>query len=171
MIDECGGIQWPLPEGSSPQEKERHLLEDGIYYHPDGKAKFLFEDIVDVPEKTTDKYPFILLTGRGSVAQWHTLTRTDKASILKRMSPEESYIEINPFDAKKLKIMPDEWLIVSSKRGEARARAQVSDTVQPGQVFMPMHYYQTNALTFPAFDPYSRQPSYKYAAVNIRRAK
>jgi len=39
--------------------------------------------------------------------------------------------------------------------------------VNSGTVFMPMHYYETNILTFPSFDPYSRQPSYKYAIVNV----
>jgi anaerobic selenocysteine-containing dehydrogenase len=32
-----------------------------------------------------------------------------------------------------------------------------------------MHYAGTNELTYPAFDPYSRQPSYKYCAVRIER--
>jgi anaerobic selenocysteine-containing dehydrogenase len=41
--------------------------------------------------------------------------------------------------------------------------------VKPGQVFVPMHYAAMNRLTFPAFDPYSRQPSYKHCAVRIRR--
>ena len=171
MIGEYEGIQWPFPENSISPERERRLFEDGLYYHSDGKARFIFEDIVGVPEKISDEYPFILLTGRGSIAQWHTLTRTGKASILKRMSPEEPYIEINPRDAEKLKTAANEWLIVSSRRGEATARAKVSENIQPGQVFMPMHYYQTNILTFPAFDTYSRQPSFKYAAVNIRRVE
>ena len=36
---------------------------------------------------------------------------------------------------------------------------------------MPMHYETTNQLTFAAFDPYSRQPSYKACAVNMTRAQ
>lgn len=63
-----------------------------------------------------------------------------------------------------------ERLIVSSKRGEARARAKITENIQAGQVFMPMHYEQTNDLTVSSFDPYSRQPSYKYAAVSIKEA-
>jgi assimilatory nitrate reductase catalytic subunit len=42
--------------------------------------------------------------------------------------------------------------------------------VQPGQVFMPMHYATTNRLTHAAFDPYSRQPAYKACAVRVDRA-
>src|SRR5438876_376743 len=39
-----------------------------------------------------------------------------------------------------------------------------------GRVFIPMHYAATNRLTHADFDPYSRQPSYKNAAVEIRRS-
>ena len=38
----------------------------------------------------------------------------------------------------------------------------------PGQVFVPMHFARTNQLTDAVFDPYSRQPSYKWAAVEVR---
>ena len=49
-----------------------------------------------------------------------------------------------------------------------RARAFVTATVAPGQVFVPMHFARTNQLTDAVFDPYSRQPSYKWAAVEVR---
>jgi assimilatory nitrate reductase catalytic subunit len=42
--------------------------------------------------------------------------------------------------------------------------------VKSGQVFMPMHFSSVNRLTFPAFDPQSRQPSYKACAVRVERA-
>jgi assimilatory nitrate reductase catalytic subunit len=47
----------------------------------------------------------------------------------------------------------------------------VTPTVQPGQVFIPMHYDATNQLTHAHFDPYSKQPSYKDCAVRVRRAE
>jgi assimilatory nitrate reductase catalytic subunit len=59
--------------------------------------------------------------------------------------------------------------MVSSQRATIRARAFVTNNVQPGQVFMPMHYETMNRLTFPAFDTYSRQPAYKACAVKITR--
>ncbi len=49
------------------------------------------------------------------------------------------------------------------------ARAQVVSTVAPGAVFVPMHDPRTNLLTFPAFDPHSRQPADKHAAVEVGR--
>ena len=45
-----------------------------------------------------------------------------------------------------------------------------SPTVKAGQVFIPMHYAETNRLTHADFDPYSRQPSYKNGAVEVRRS-
>jgi assimilatory nitrate reductase catalytic subunit len=61
--------------------------------------------------------------------------------------------------------------MISSRRGSLTAKAFLTPTVQPGQVFLPMHYRSVNQLTFPAFDPYSRQPSYKACAVRIQAKK
>jgi predicted molibdopterin-dependent oxidoreductase YjgC len=168
MIEESGGIQWPFTP-NTVVNKERRLFADGLFFYPDGKARFIFENIVEPPEMPNQEYPYILITGRGSIAQWHTLTRTDKAPILKKMSPDPNYVEINQQDAAKLGIVSGEPVLVSSKRGESRARAKISANIQPGQIFMPMHYAQTNNLTLASFDPYSRQPSFKHAAVKITR--
>ncbi len=167
MIDDAGGVQWPLPEGTSLESHERRLFEDGVFHHLDGKAKFLFESPRPVAEPACAEYPFVLLTGRGTSAQWHTQTRTGKSDVLRQLAPKNVYVEINPFDAERLKIVSNEWVEVASRRGRIRARASVINTVQPGQLFIPMHYAETNRLTFPSFDPYSRQPSYKACAVNL----
>ena len=54
-----------------------------------------------------------------------------------------------------------------SRRGEVKARARVIPSVRSGQIFLPMHYEETNRLTLPSFDPYSFQPSYKMAAARL----
>jgi anaerobic selenocysteine-containing dehydrogenase len=170
MLDSSRGIQWPLRTGEKvvPQS-QRRLFADGKFYHPDGKAKLLFEPPRAVPEPTSKDYPFILLTGRGSSSQWHTQTRTSKSAVLRRLYPNEPYVELSPEDADRLGITPGEWLVVESRRGKFRARAHSTHVVRPGQVFVPMHYDQANQLTFPSFDPYSRQPSYKHCAVRVRK--
>jgi assimilatory nitrate reductase catalytic subunit len=108
-----------------------------------------------------------LLTGRGTSAQWHTQTRTGKSAVLRQLHPEKIYAEINPRDAGRLGIRAQQMIEVRSRRGKLTARAFVTGTVQPGHVFIPMHYVETNRLTFPSFDPYSRQPSYKACAVAV----
>jgi hypothetical protein len=47
-------------------EQQRRLFEDGLFYHPDQKARFLFEAPRDLPEPPDKENPFLLLTGRGT---------------------------------------------------------------------------------------------------------
>lgn len=169
MIDASGGIQWPFSQDATVDSSERRLFEDGRYCHPDGRARFCFEDPRPVGETTSKKYPLILLTGRGSASQWHTETRTGKSPILRSLAAKQPYVEISPVDAEARGIAPEDWVVVFSQRGSMRARAFVTSTVAPGQVFVPMHEVTTNQLTDSSFDPYSRQPSYKHCAVEVRR--
>lgn len=169
MIDSLGGVQWPLPEGVELKDNERRLFADGKFYHPDGKAKFLFEDPQKPLEVPCQEYPVWLLTGRGTSSQWHTQTRTKKSSVLTKLYPKDIYVEINSKDARNLKIEPSEWVWVKSRRGKLKARAVPTYHVQEGQVFISMHYPECNYLTFPSFDPYSRQPSYKACAVKVSK--
>ena len=174
MLDRCGGVQWPwtvadAAHGDKPAV-HRRLFEDGRFYHSDGRARFIFAEPRNVPEPTSPDYPFVLLTGRGSVSQWHTETRTAKSPILQQLSPPPS-VQVSPADAAKLNIRDGHRVEVSSRRGRAEVRAIVTSTVQPGQLFMAMHDLQTNLLTLENVDPESRQPCYKHCAVAIRRVK
>jgi assimilatory nitrate reductase catalytic subunit len=148
---------------------ERRLFEDGLFYRSDGRARFIFEPPRPMPEPPNETFPLVLLTGRGSAAQWHTQTRTAQSAVLRKLYPESIYIEINPADARGLGIGPNEWVLVESQRGRLRAKAFVTQLVQPGSVFVSMHYETANLLTDSVFDPYSRQPSYKACAVRVRR--
>ena len=175
MLDECGGIQWPWPTTEAgnaateahPPPPERRLFEDGRYCHPDGLARFLFEAPRPMAEMPDAEFPFLLLTGRGTSAQWHTGSRTNKSDVLRSLSPSRCYVEVNPQDAAEHGIVPERKVRVRSRRGMLTAVAFVTPNVQPGQVFIPMHYAETNQLTLAAFDPYSRQPSYKACAVQL----
>jgi assimilatory nitrate reductase catalytic subunit len=197
MIEECGGIQWPFVEGGEqraegvapeqiessqssgpqlsalrpppPEPAERRLFENGRFYHADGRARFIFEAPRAMPEPPNQNYPLVLLTGRGSAAQWHTQTRTAKSAVLRKLYPKAIYLELNPADARGLGVAPNDWVLVESQRGRIRAKAFVTPLVQPGHVFLPMHYDLVNQLTDAVFDPYSRQPSYKACAVRVAR--
>jgi anaerobic selenocysteine-containing dehydrogenase len=170
-LDALFGVQWPLPAGSTVEPgSQRRLFEDGQFFTPDGKARFVFGEPRSMPEPTDTAYPLLLLTGRGSSSQWHTQTRTSKSKTLERLSPSEAYVEMNPEDAHAAGVSTKDWVVVASRRGRMRARAFVSHIVQPGQVFIPMHYRDANLLTYPSVDPQSRQPSYKACAVRVTKA-
>lgn len=169
MLDRRNGIQWPFPVDARSDESERRLFAHGRFFHPDGKAWFVWSEPRAMPETPDSQYPFVLLTGRGSAAQWHTQTRTSKSAVLRKLYPPEIYVELNPCDANELKIKPGDWISVASQRGSLRAKAVIVHTMPPRQVFVPMHYATTNLLTDAVFDPYSFQPAYKACAVRLER--
>ncbi|MBX7166279.1 MAG: nitrate reductase [Pirellulales bacterium] len=170
MLASRGGVQWPFPAGTQDERPERRLFGEGRFFTADGRARFLCELPKPLPEQPDDRRPFILLTGRGSAAQWHTQTRTAKSAILRKLYPGELYAEISPQDAGRLAIRTGSQVRIASQRGELLARALVTPAVQPGQVFLPMHYEATNMLTDAVFDPYSHQPAYKACAVAVEAA-
>jgi anaerobic selenocysteine-containing dehydrogenase len=169
LLDRHGGIQWPYAAADADARPERRLFEDGRFYHADGRARFVFDALRPMAELPGGKYPLLLLTGRGSASQWHTQTRTGKSPVLAKLSSPEVYVEINPQDAARLSIEPGDWVTVTSQRGALAAKAVLTQTVRPGQVFVPMHYATSNLLTNSSFDPHSHQPAYKGCAVRIDR--
>src|SRR5678816_1240406 len=107
-----------------------------------------------MPERPRDEYPLLLHAGRGTASQWHTQTRTSKSPVLRKLYPAEIYVEINPTDARRAGIKPNQPVVVESQRGSLVAKAFITWSVRPGQVFIPMHYEATNRLTLAHFDPY-----------------
>lgn len=157
-----------VPPSAIP--RERRLFADGKFFRANGRALFAFDPPRPMPEQPSAEFPFLMLTGRGTSAQWHTGSRTDKSEVLRRLAPRGATVEVHPADAAELGLADGGEALVRSARGEARATVVATATVQRGQVFMPMHDPQVNRLTFPAFDPHSRQPSYKACAVRLEIA-
>jgi assimilatory nitrate reductase catalytic subunit len=165
-LDHAKGIQWPFPAENPDPTPERRLFADGKFPHADGRAKFIFEEPRPLPDPTTSRWPFQLLTGRGSAAQWHTQTRTSKSDVLRRLYPLDPFVEMNPADSENLLLKSGDWVVIESRRGRLKAKCFVTPTIPRGQLFLPMHDAATNRLTDPVFDRESRQPAYKACAVN-----
>ena len=160
----------PIANRQSPiPSPERRLFADGRFFTPSGRAYFHFDAPRPVAEPTDAGYPFTLLTGRGTSAQWHTGSRTDKSDVLRKLAPRACIVEIHPTDAAAHRITAGQSIQLRSRRGTCTANAVITATVQPGHLFVPMHWPDVNKLTFPAFDPHSRQPSYKFCAVTISK--
>jgi len=190
QIDAAGGIQWPYPalddrpempenvrEGIPASlrsevvgdEGHRRLFADGKFFTPDGKAKLLFDPPRPPEEMPDEEYDLVLTTGRGSSAQWHTGTRTEKSAVLRTLSPKRLVLEMNPADVNRLGLVPGGDVLVRSRRGSLVAQLSSTPNIVPGAVFLPMHDRRVNILTFPSFDPHSREPSYKHAAVRVEK--
>jgi assimilatory nitrate reductase catalytic subunit len=88
--------------------------------------------------------------------------------VLAGLAPDRLFVDISPTDAADRGLSTGDEVTVSCRQGEVSAAAFVTNTVAPGQVFLPMHDHHVNVLTSATFDPWSRQPSYKYSAVQVR---
>jgi ferredoxin-nitrate reductase len=143
-----------------------------------GRALLRAAEFVPPREPPGDEYPLRLATGR-RVYHWHTRTKTGRAPQLDAASPDV-WVEVSEEDAKQLGISEDDVCIVESPRGRVEAPARIGG-VRPGVVFVPFHYgywdrdgegehtRAANELTITQWDPVSRQPLFKTAAVRVRR--
>jgi anaerobic selenocysteine-containing dehydrogenase len=170
-IEQHGGVQWPFPAGATNAGETRRLYADGGFRTDDGRARLIPVAWEPFPEQPNDEFPFVLNTGR-TVEHWHTRTKTGKVPILERLSPN-AWVEMNPRDARGLRLKPQDRVDVVSRRGRVRGiELRITETVAPGQIFVPFHYAEANAneVTQSAFDPYSREPNYKQSAARVEKA-
>ena len=171
-LTDSKGIQWPFKEGDVLTDDQRRLYEDGQYYTPSKKAKFMFEQPMENPLKLSEEFPYILNTGRGTVGQWHTQSRTREIPYVNDAVSHQAYIHINEKLAEELEIENQEIIEVSSINGVSRQfMAMISDTVAYDELYAPIHYIETNALTPSLYDPYSKEPSFKSTPVQIKKVK
>jgi assimilatory nitrate reductase catalytic subunit len=93
-------------------------------------------------------------------------------AILERLAPN-AWLEMNPRDARRLRFKAQDRVDVVSRRGRVRGvELRLTETIAPGQLFIPFHYAEWNAnqVTQSAFDPVSREPNYKQSAVRVERS-
>lgn len=163
-----------------------HDLETGAPIDPDqykahdpaGRAILKPANYRPPHEEPDADYPFFLTTGR-VVYHFHTRTKTGRVAELQQAAPEP-WVEINPADAERLGMADGDEVEVASRRGTLRAPARFGD-ILPGHLFVPFHYgywdtegdghhRAANELTISGWDPVSKQPYFKYAAVQVRKA-
>ncbi len=163
-------VQWPY--SSAGVTKER-LFEDKKFYTPSQKARLFPVKGENRSEPLSDDFPFILITGRLR-DQWHTMTKTGRVNKLNQHK-SEPFVQLNPKDAKDKNISEGQLVEILGKRGKVRVRAEITEDVKGGTCFMPMHWGKilqsdlgrANNLTSPLVDPVSKEPDFKYAAVQV----
>ncbi|MGL5379248.1 molybdopterin oxidoreductase family protein, partial [Clostridium sp.] len=170
MLKNSNGVQWPLKEGEKLTSDNRRLFEDNKFFTPSGKVKFMYEDVAENPTLPTKDYPYILNSGRGTVGQWHTQTRTREIPLVEKVSLSNSYVHIHPELAEELGLKENERIRLNSLNGESSEfDVRISSTVKKDHLYAPIHYIEMNALTPSIFDTYSKEPYYKCIAVNIEK--
>lgn len=167
------GIQWPYPEGKEEEnrEEQRRLYSGGQFFTPSKKAQFMFEEVRDNPLPTTEEFPWVLNTGRGSVGQWHTQSRTKEVKFVEDVSVKKAYLYMNPRLAAEHGVGEMDSIRVYSANGQdAVFLVKLTDNVRYGELFAPIHYIECNKLTPSLYDSYSKEPSYKATPVRFEKA-
>ncbi|ANS74228.1 reductase [Paenibacillus yonginensis] len=186
-----GPIQWPCgPHPEHPQRRnpiryrfpqaqtqtQANKQQRLRFPTEHGRAVFWARPYLPPAELPDEDFPFVLNTGRVQ-HQWHTLTKTGKVAKLNKLNPGP-FLEIHPEDARQLRIQEGNLVEIASRRGKALLPAVLTDRVQPGSCFAPIHWNDLygsklaiNEVTLDAVDPVSLQPELKHCAVSLVKAE
>ncbi|MDX2047097.1 MAG: molybdopterin-dependent oxidoreductase [Chitinophagaceae bacterium] len=184
ILKEKRAVQWPYYGEKSKNSKEEHghcgtprLFTDKKFYTVSQKA--IIHSFADAngSEKPDDDFPLILTTGRIR-DQWHTRSKTGKVNKLNQHF-SESFLEIHPEDAAERGIKENDLAEVINKRGQVRVKVKFTEDIKKGVVFLPMHWgkilnsdlNRANNLTNNLVDPLSKEPDFKFSAVEVRLYK
>ncbi|MFA9418177.1 formate dehydrogenase subunit alpha [Natrinema sp. HArc-T2] len=161
------GLQWPCPTDDHPGTPYLYDYEEGNFNFDDGRARFVPADSGQPGEIPDEEYPLTLTSGR-VLYHWHTGQLTRRVEGL-MSHVGESFVEIHPHLADRLEIDDGDYVHVESRRGEIVVRAQLTDRVDAGTLFIPMHFAAgaVNTLTQETFDPQSGIPEYKVTSVRV----
>ena len=168
-VDYCESFGHDLITGGliSPQKYRAN--------NPAGRAMLKPAEYVPPSEEPDQKFPYMLTTGR-LPHHFHTRTKTGRAPGLQAAAPDGA-VQIAVDDAAKLRIKDGDWVRITSRRASIEARAAIGD-IEPGHIFVPFHFgywdnperaRAANELTLYEWDPVSKQPHFKYAAVKLKK--
>ncbi len=160
-LDEQGSIQWPCnvraPDGTQTLHEQTFTR---------GLGRFVVTPYVPSHERTNDKYPLILTTGR-ILSQYNVGAQTRRTRNIAWYA--EDLLEIHSHDAETRGVIDGDWVGVKSRAGETVLRARISDSVQPGVVYTTFHFPESgaNVITTEHSDWATNCPEYKVTAVQI----
>ncbi|WP_255768671.1 molybdopterin oxidoreductase family protein [Pseudarthrobacter sulfonivorans] len=146
---------------------------------PAGRAILRSTAYVPPHEEPDQDYPLRYTTGR-TAYHFHTRTKTARSRPLDAAAPKV-WLEMAADDSAALGIAEGDLVRVTSRRGRLEAPVRITD-IRPGTVFAPFHYgywdtggtpgehpTAANELTLTEWDPVSKQPVFKNAAVRVER--
>jgi assimilatory nitrate reductase catalytic subunit len=167
--DNLQPVQWPVYRDT---RKKPRLFSDGKFFTSNGRARMIAVTPRPPASRCTTEFPFVLNTGRIR-DQWHTLTRSGKSPRLSTHRAEP-LVSIHPDDAIRIGIDNQQFAEITTPHGRVRMRAEISNEVLPGTLFVPMHWNdrfasraRVNALVPANVDPVSGQPESKQSAAAI----
>lgn len=174
VLKEKRSVQWPYKKNETGSGTKR-LFTDKKFYTPSEKAIIHACEDTNCSEQPTPGLPLILTTGRIR-DQWHTRSKTGKVSKLNQHIAH-AFLEMHPDDAAERNIGDNELAEIFNARGNVRVRIKHAPDIKKGVVFLPMHWgkilnsdlNRANNLTQSLVDPVSKEPDFKFSAVEVKR--
>jgi assimilatory nitrate reductase catalytic subunit len=163
------GVFWPCPGLDHPGTPR--LFENGRFHHADGLAHMQVTEWRPAGDPIGPDFPLFLTTGR-VVSHYLSGTQTRRIGPLVEQAPEPR-LEIHPRLAAKYGIADEDWVRVTTRRGDVIVQAMVVRTIRPDTVFLPYHWpgaRSANRLTHRTLDPRSKIPEFKVSACRIEKA-
>ncbi|GHV78089.1 formate dehydrogenase H subunit alpha, selenocysteine-containing [Spirochaetia bacterium] len=169
-LEKLGSIQWPCWDKSMEDKGTMFLHKDGVFATPDGIGILKTSPYHPPAEVESKEYPITLCTVR-EVGHYSVRTMSGNCRTLRNLEDEPGWVEISPEDAADLGIKHEELVRVSSKRGSVITRANVTERVKKGAVYMTYQWWvgACNELTISVLDPSSKTPEYKYCACKVEK--
>ncbi len=160
------GLCWPVPHEDHPGTG---IMFEQNFATPTGKARFAIPRYWPPEEEPDEVYPFLLITGR-RLFHYNCGSMTRRVEGLMELLPEE-LVEMNPRDARRLRLRERDQVRIVSRRGEIVARVHVTSRVPVGTLFMDFHFLDplTNTITSAGMDVKVHTPEYKVAAVRLEK--
>ena len=164
-LERLGSVQWPCNEKAPEGTPIMHI---GSFVR--GKGRFMITEFIPTDERTTERFPLILTTGR-ILSQYNVGAQTRRTE--NNVWHHEDVLEIHPWDAENRGIRDGDLVSLSSRAGEITLPAQISERMQPGVVYTTFHHAMTgaNVVTTEFADWATSCPEYKVTAVEVRPAK
>jgi formate dehydrogenase major subunit len=163
-LDRLGSLQWPCndnaPEGTP-------VMHQGGFVR--GKGLFMITEFVATDERTNDRFPLLLTTGR-ILSQYNVGAQTRRTDNVVWF--DEDVLEIHPWDAENRGISDGDLVTLTSRAGETTLHARIAERMQPGVVYTTFHFPGTavNVITTEFADWATDCPEYKVTAVQVSRA-
>jgi formate dehydrogenase major subunit len=157
-------LQWPVAADGSDQP----LLYTQRFNFPDGKAKFFPLEWSEPTDQQDAVFDLHLNNGR-LLEHFHEGNLTYRTEGIREKTPS-TFVEVSPELAKERGIDNGRWVELTSRYGEVRVQAVVTERVTGMELYMPMNSTDepVNRLTSSHTDKVTHTPAYKETSVRMK---
>ena len=157
-------LQWPVAADGTDQP----LLYTKEFAFPDGKARLFPLSLTEPTDQPNAEFDLHLNNGR-LLEHFHEGNMTYRSEGIREKTPD-TFVEVSPELAEERGIQSGTWVQLTSRYGQLRVRALVTDRVQGKELYMPMNSVESpvNRLTSSHTDSVTHTPAYKEASVHLR---